>query len=670
MMTFCQQLLVASVFASAVVPTWALGASNDASRGAQLGAQHEAQPEAQRKEDGGIAVEWSFVTGDGGSATTSGVSRLAFKDANTGRALSGFRPAAWMLAQRSAQASQETSCEAKAQQLVAGSLGSRADVDLNTYRLVTLNQDNTVAFINPHVRLKNSKLESIVSLSGRGYDWAYLPAQHRLVVTLRDEHALIVIDTVTRRLAGRVDFAKGSLPTRLVADGANVWVGLDGTTDLALVDVINMKEISRASVGRGLHTLALAAKTNWLFVTNADDDSVSVIDRATHKVVSNIKVGKTPVAAAWSEAAQRLAVVSINGGAMEMIDPVAAKVSASVVLAPGVVNVGLFDQGRYALVINQLSNRVTLIDLASATTKGEMEVAAKPDQISFSREFAYIRGQGTAKMSVLNLQQARTGRLQAVAVPMGQRAPEEAAQAINVASVVASAPEGNGVLVANAADAIIYRYAEGLMVPVGNFSNYKREARALMVLDDSLVEGEPGVFRAATQFPFGGRYDVIVKNLRPAVTLCFSVDVLGPDQATANKRIASLGIQLESTERVSDTRSGGLSDGQHAVRVVLTNTEKQPITDIADGVLLAMQVTSQWQSRAPLRHLGSGRYEAIMNFPPSGTLAFLLSVPSLDVGFATGRVGHLTLPANNLQTTQLEMVKNGGQQDGEQRDKP
>lgn len=603
----------------------------------------------QRKEDGGIAVEWSFAPGEAGTAAvpaiTTGISRLAFKDAHTGRAIPGFRPAAWMIAQRSSQVSQETSCEAKAQQLVAGSLGSRADVDLNTYRLVTLNQDNTVAFINPHVRLKNSKLESIVQLPGRGYDWAYLPAQHRLVITLRDENALAVIDSVSRRLLGRIDFGKNTLPTRLIADGAHVWVGLDGQTELALVDVLAMKEITRVSVGRGLHTLALAKNTNWLFATNADDNSVTVINRAERKRTATIGVGATPVAAAWSEAAQKLAVVTINGGTLELLDPIKAEVTKRITLQPGMVNVGLFDQGRHALAINQLNNRVTLIDLASGIVKGEMEVAAKPDQISFSREFAYIRGQGTAKMSVLNLQQARVGRLQAVAVPMGQRAPEDAAAAINVASVVASAPEGNGVLVANAADAIIYRYAEGLMVPVGNFSNYKREARALMVLDNSLTEGEPGVFEAATRFETGGRYDVVIKNLRPAVTLCFTVDVPGADRQTQIANAAALSIELENTTR--------LQDGKSVVRIRLSNASKQAIPDIRDGMLLAVQTTTQWQRRVALRPLGEGRYEVVMTLPDTGTVDLMLSVPSHDVGFANGRIGRVQLAAGQIQTAKM-----------------
>ena len=44
-------------------------------------------------------------------------------------------------------------CGDRAKQLSQGSLGARADVDLNAYRLITLNSDRTVGFINPFVAI-------------------------------------------------------------------------------------------------------------------------------------------------------------------------------------------------------------------------------------------------------------------------------------------------------------------------------------------------------------------------------------------------------------------------------------------------------------------------------------------------------------------------------------
>jgi hypothetical protein len=56
------------------------------------------------------------------------------------------------------------------------------------------------------------------------------------------------------------------------------------------------------------------------------------------------------------------------------------------------------------------------------------------------------------------------------------------------------APEGNSVLIANPADRVIYYYSEGMAAPMGSFQNYRREPRALMVVDRSLREVTSGVY--------------------------------------------------------------------------------------------------------------------------------------------------------------------------------
>lgn len=605
-------------------------------------------PLSQRVEHGGIAVEFGFeaheqpgAASDSQTWSLPGLTHVSFKDAVSGRPYEGIRPAAWMVARRSQQVADELSCEAKAQQLTAGSLGARADIDLNTYRLVTLNHDNTLTFINPHVSLRNSKLEAIVQLPGLGYDWVLLPDQGRLLVSLRDANAVAVIDTVTRKLLGTIDFPQGSRPTRLLADadGRRVWVGLDGRAEVALVDALKLAEVARIRVGRGLHTLAAAPDTPWVFVTNADDSSVSIVDRTRLQHVTDVPVGKTPVAAAWSAAAQRLAVLAINGGTLDLIDAAAGKVTGTITLERGVVQLGLFDGGRYAFVLNHVQNRASLIDVASLSVKASVEVAGKPDQIAFSREFAYVRGQSTANVSVINLKEARAGRIQSVTVPMGQRAPQDASESIGVASMLAPPPEGNGVIVANAPDQVIYRYAEGLMAPVGNFSNYRRRARALLVLDSSLSERAPGRFVAPTNFQFGARYDVIVKSLRPEVTACFVVAVDGPARGDALATAPdALHASLDAVEP--------LSGAQTSIRLRLADAKHQPITGVSDGVLLVMQRAGQWQRRVPVRDVGAGLYEARVQLPERGEFELLLSAPSHDLGYVRGRLGSISLPLN------------------------
>ena len=94
----------------------------------------------------------------------------------------------------------ETACHDKIRSLVGGSLSARADVDLNSYWLLTLNHDKTVSFINPQVSFGGTQLESIVPLPGLGADWAQSPDKRFIYISMPDQSAVAVIDTAARKL--------------------------------------------------------------------------------------------------------------------------------------------------------------------------------------------------------------------------------------------------------------------------------------------------------------------------------------------------------------------------------------------------------------------------------------------------------------------------------------
>ena len=585
---------------------------------------------ATRIEQGGVAVAFDYTP----EADGTGLARLTLTDALTGRGIGGARPAAWLLARRSEQVALETSCEDKAQGLMAGSLGMRPDVDLNGYRLLTLNHDNTVAFINPMVSLKNTQLESIVQLPAAGHDWLLAPRAQRLVVSLRDAGAVAIIDTVSRRLIASVATGEGSLPTRLALDpdGRRVWVGLDGGSDVLALDLRSARVVGRVAVGQGVHTLVAHEQSPLLFVTNGESNTVSLVDRGTLQTMATLPVGATPVASAWSTAAQRLAVLSINGGSLTLIDPQQKSPDVTVPLTRGAMALGLFDDGRHAMVLNSLDNSLTLVDLASARQLAQRKVPAQPDQLAFSREFAYVRSQSTSTMQVISLAQARLGKLDGVAVPMGRSAPQDTPDAINVASVLALAPEGNGVLLANPGDGSIYRYAQGLMVPVNSHSNYRRRARGLLVLDASLAERAPGRFEAATRFSQSGRYDVVVRNLRPAVTACFTMTAQGADPAAL--------APAAPKPRLLALR-GVASDGVELDFELVGVNASSPVGEIA---LLLVQRVGTWQGRVWATPLGNDQYRARLRGLPPGSFEAMVEAPALNVAFAEGRLGRVTWP--------------------------
>lgn len=596
---------------------------------ALLGARAQASEDnaSQQIRQGGVAVEWTFQQ----EAPGNGLARVVLRDEATGKPIEGVRPAAWLLARRSEQVSAEQSCEDKARLMVGGALGSRADIDLNSYRLLTLNNDNSVAFINPYVGLRNSRLEAIVQLPSAGYDWVLASQVHRLFVSLRDADAVAVIDTQQRRLVATVPMGTGSHPTRLAYDPGyrRIWVGLDGQARIVALDAQDASKAADLEVGMGLHTLALDTAADEVLVTHASSNDVSLIDRRT-LAIRRVAVPDTPVAAAWSVAAGQWAVLSINGASLSWIEPARARVTRQTPLTRGVEKLVAFDAGRRLLALDPLHGTLSLIDAASARVIVSVELDGHPDQISLSRDFVYLRNRDDANVQLIALARLREGRMPIVNVPMGRHAPGEDPDVVNVANVIAPAPEANGVLLANPGDATIYQYVEGMMVPIGSFTNYRRKARGLMVMDGSLTDRGDGVFEAPLQAERGGRYDVVIRNQLPAVTACFVQTIEGmPAQAQAQ-------AQFPMVELVSGSR---LLDGRMQVVFRLRTAEGARL--LANDVqVLAFKPRTAWQQRRTAIRRTDGSYDTTFSgVPLQGDVLLFARVAVDGMDYVDGKLG-------------------------------
>ena len=59
-------------------------------------------------------------------------------------------------------------------------------------------------------------------------------------------------------------------------------------------------------------------------------------------------------------------------------------------------------------------------------------------------------------------------------------------------------------------DKTVYFYKEGMAAPMGSFSNYGCQPRAVLVVDRSLRErGSPGVYETTVRLRKPGEYDVV-----------------------------------------------------------------------------------------------------------------------------------------------------------------
>lgn len=605
----------------------------------------------QRYEREGIAVDFSLEakTDDKGkpAALVAGADAIAtfrVTDARTGQPVVGLHPNAWFSSRlASAAPTTESQCKDKIRTFMGGLLSARADLDLNSYVLLSLNHDRTLTFTNPQVSFSKTKLESIIPLPANGADFVLNKTKDRLFVTLPEKSAVLVIDTVTRKIIDTVNIEGAHKPMRIALepDGSHVWVGLDGAPLVAVIDVATGKLARTIGVGAGLHNITFTGDSRFAYVTNSTADTVSAIDTRTFAKVADIAVGKTPVPIAFSAASGHVYVASLNGGSVAAIDPAKQSVAATIPLTRGIVALGFEPRGRFALAVNQLDSTVTAIDAATNKVVGASSVVKSPDQVTFTGRYAYVRGTASEKFSLVELDKIGKEKVTAIDVQAGQRAPSEMPDELGVASMIVPTPEGNSVMIAHAPDQMIYFYVEGMMAPMGTLSNYKRRPRGILLIDRSLTETAPGTYSTPVKLTRAGSYDVPVLINENKIAHCFQADVGKSPNAPETEE--------KSTVVVAASFAGQEFKSGAGVPLKLKLTDSitgQPIVGLGDVQVLVFEPPGVWQQRQWAKEVGAGEYEITQVFPHAGIFNVMVRVGSRGVSFA------------DLPFTQV-VVKNG-----------
>ncbi|HEX8091156.1 MAG TPA: cytochrome D1 domain-containing protein [Blastocatellia bacterium] len=593
---------------------------------------------SQQYEKEGIQVEFSMkaIQGDGAkdlglAAGADALVSFRLTDKRTGQPITGLHPNAWLSLRSAEHSPNEAECKDKIRTFVSGSLSARADTDLNSYLMLTLNHDNTITFINPQISFNITKLESIVTLPGAGVDWTLSKNKEFLYVTLPGQSAVAVINAITRKLIGMVETGEKTKPTRIALqpDGRYIWVGLDDSSKVAVIDATTNKLAASIVVGAGLHNIAFTSDSRFAYVTNSGADTVTAIDTRTLSKISDISVGKTPVAVAYSAASDSIYVVAINGETITVIDPAKQQGVKMIPIKRGVVAFRFDPSGRYGFAVNQIESTVSVVDASTNQVLAESPVVKGPDQVTFTRLYAYVRGTESEKFSLIELSEVKKGKFSPVDIQAGRLAASTLPKDIGVADMIQPTPEGNSVMIANLPDQMIYYYVEGMMVPMGTFENYKRRPHALMLIDRSLSETAPGVYSSSLKLKKAGTFDLPFLLDQPRITNCFEVKVA--DSPYGEK------VQASASTLVEPMFNGSRFKPAEAVTLrfkISDSITKHPIAGLKDVMVLIFEPPGIWQRRLMAKEVGNGVYEVTDTFPHVGLFRVMTQIQSRGVRFA------------------------------------
>ena len=597
---------------------------------------HLAPATAAPADAGGVTVNATFAP----HASEPGLGELTFelRDAATAQPLEygSRRLAGWLQRSPKTLADGELACSDKVRALASQGIGRRAAVDFNTYSLVTVNDDRTVAFINPFLGLNNAKLEAVVRLPGDATARLHHPRAHELWIAMREADAVVVIDTDTRQIKRSHAFAAGSAPQTLALAGGAVWVGFAGRDQWLRFD-------SSASQVPDLRieaepTTRLAASPDGRHLIGLHARGLTVLDTAsaaTHRT----RLPDAPVDAAWSELAQRWLVTAVAGpagGSVHSVDTERGHVEATTALAAPASALIALDGGRHAVAL-MTNASAAVIDVATPRVLQTVRVVPGASELTSSAAFVYAHSPTRGAATLFSLADARLGRASPIDIAIGT--PGGAAGASAALGLAANTPDGAGMLLANASDGQVYQYAEGMMAPIGSFSNYRRSARALVLVHHGFEPIGAGRYRATVRHASGGAHELVLSGVAPRFANCLKIAL--PDVPDA-KREALAARPLAALVGIERNPAGD------TLRVDIRLDDaaaKTPLARVPDLILLAFDKRSGWQRRLRRVEGEPGRYSATLPAAASSPAALwqhlelLVSSATQDMPFGAGWVG-------------------------------
>jgi YVTN family beta-propeller protein len=588
----------------------------------------------------GITIEFSATPAAAGFmqvvAGEEAIVRFKITGTNGSVPLSKLRPVAWIDQRQAKEHPGARECREKVQSFLQPSFSSRPTIDLNTYFILALNNEPNISVIDPLSGFGGSKLYTLIPLKSPGEDWVMTTDNKRLYVSMPQVNEVAVIDVQTWKVIANV--AAGALPTRVALqhDERYLWVGNDGVDGgVTAIDTATNKPAAQLRTGLGHHELTFSDDDRFAFVTNKDAGTLSIIDVRKLAVSKELKIGPQPTAIAFSTLSQNVYVANEGDGTIAAISGSRQEVAARIQTEPGTAVVGIPETGHYGFAVNTRKNKFYAFDLSSNRVVQTVPVPAGADQLSFTKQFAYVRSSGSEFVTMINI--ADIGKEAPVTqFPAGQRAPGESLSRSHAAAIV-SAPEEGAVLVANPADKMIYYYTEGMAAPMGSFQNYRRDPRALLVMDNSLHETERGVYSTTVRLNNAGQYDVAFLLDAPRLINCFELKVA--ENPNSPKKFETQ-VKIEPIAKEALAHAGERFVLRFRVTDSKTGAAKTDVNDISVLVFLAPGI---WQQRELAKPAGDGVFET--NFVPPSAGVYYVFFQSASLGLQYNQSSPLTIQA-------------------------
>lgn len=221
---------------------------------------------------------------------------------------------------------------------------------------------------------------------------------------------LVVLDATEPEAGPVAEIPVGNHPAHVVTDaeGRLAFVTNAGDDTVSVVDLAAQEVVGTIATGDYPHGLRARPQTDELYVANVEDGTVSVIDIAQQAEVARIPVGTAPVQVGFLPDGSRAYVSLRDEDAVAVIDTATREVVAKIPVGNGPIQVHATPDGRSVYVANEgfedePSNLVSVIDTATESVVATIPVGDGPHGVSVSDEAAFVTNIREDSLSVIDL---------------------------------------------------------------------------------------------------------------------------------------------------------------------------------------------------------------------------------------------------------------------------
>ena len=170
---------------------------------------------------------------------------------------------------------------------------------------------------------------------------------------------------------------------------------------VSVIDTASNTVTATVPVGTFPNGVAVTPDGAHVYVANVLDGTVSVIDTASNTVTATVPVGLFPFGVAVTPDGAHVYVANQGGGNVSVIATASNTVTATVTVGVNPAGVAVTPDGAHVYVANQNSNNVAMIATASNTVTGTVTVGSLPRAFG---KFISSSGDTTPPLTTLTAQ--------------------------------------------------------------------------------------------------------------------------------------------------------------------------------------------------------------------------------------------------------------------------